>query len=47
MYRVVHTKQTERMKIMKTNLTIVTLLIGITITIAMNLGTALQYYGMI
>ena len=32
---------------MKTNLSILTILIGITITIAMNLGNALQYYGMI
>ena len=32
---------------MKTNLTIITVLMGITITIAMNIGNALSYYGMI
>lgn len=31
---------------MKTNLSILTVLIGITITIAMNIGNALTYYGM-
>lgn len=32
---------------MKTNISIITILIGVTITIAMNIGTALQYYGIV
>lgn len=32
---------------MKTNIGILTVLIGITITIATNIGNALTYYGMI
>lgn len=32
---------------MKTNIGILTILIGITITIAVNIGNALTYYGMI